>query len=167
MMVVVNLIAAASRIAAGLILAAIVAVTAVAIFYRYFLGTPIIATEELSRVLLILLAYCGGIALPHLREHMAVEFTYDLLPPRAQLVLDFIHYALGAAFLGILAYSGYQVTGSMGGIRLPALQIQVSNIFTIVAVACALHALVYVRDLVALIVTAWRGRTPSASRGDA
>jgi len=143
-----NALATCSRIVSGVILVAIILVTTTAIVYRYFLGTPIMTTEELSRVLLVLVAYCGSLAVPHLREHMAVEFVYDSLPERARRVLDAIHYIIGTGFLGLLAYSGYLLATSMGGIRLPALQFPVSYLFGTVAVACGLHALIYAAETV-------------------
>lgn len=141
-------IARASTLVAGITLALIVLTTTVAIFYRYFLGTPIIVTEELSRALLIIMAYCGSIALPHLREHMAVEFVYDMCSPRVQRWLDIFHHLVGTAFLGLLAYSGYLLATKMAGIRLPALQIPVSYLFGVIAAACGLHALVYAGDAI-------------------
>lgn len=136
----------ASKTVAAVILIGIVVVTMVAIFYRYALGTPIIITEELSRVLLILMAYCGSISIPHLREHMAIEIVYDMCPPGVQRLLDNIHYLLGTCFLAVLAYSGYELSRSMGGIKLPAMQFPISYIFTIVAAACGVHAIVYAKE---------------------
>lgn len=141
-----RILALISTILSGLVLLSILLVTTVAVFYRYFLHTPILFTEELSRVLLILMAYGGSIALPHLREHMSVEFIYDMCSPRVRRRLDQVHLVVGTAFLAVLAYSGFQLAQQMNGIRLPALQMPVSYLFGAVAVACGVHALVYAKE---------------------
>lgn len=140
-------IVALSSVMAGMLLAIIVIVTSLAVFYRYYLDTPFVTTEELSRVLLILMTFGGCIALPKLREHMAVEVGYDFAPRRWQRVFDIIHYLIGTAFVGFLSWSGFTLSSSMKGVRLPALQYPVSWLFTVVAAACALHALVYAKTL--------------------
>src|SRR4051794_28776930 len=85
----------ASGVVAGLCLALIVGATMTQVVCRYVFGAPLRWPEEFSRVMFIWMTYGGCLLLPQLRQHIAIEFAYDLLPPRMQYVTDLFIDALG------------------------------------------------------------------------
>jgi TRAP-type C4-dicarboxylate transport system permease small subunit len=149
-------ITAASGWAAGLCLAAVLLVTALQVFCRYVLGAPLRWPEELSRLLFIWLTYGGCIALPHLREHLSIDFVHEALPERPRWALDLLSDALGLVFFGALAYGGYQLVLLMAGLRMPALQWPTNVIFGFVAATAALQACLHLAAVVARIAEAPR-----------
>jgi TRAP-type C4-dicarboxylate transport system permease small subunit len=127
----------ASGIVAGVCLALIVGVTTTQVICRYVFASPLRWPEEFSRVMFIWMTYGGCLLLPHLRQHIAIEFVYDLLPGRWRYLLDLFIDALGVVFFAFLTFSAFVVAEAMAGLLLPALRWPVSALFGFVALAAA------------------------------
>jgi TRAP-type C4-dicarboxylate transport system permease small subunit len=155
--------------AAGICLAAVLLVTALQVFCRYVLGAPLRWPEELSRLLFIWLTFSGCIALPWLREHLAIEFVYEALPPPVRVVLDLLADLLGLVFFGALAYGGYQLVQLMAGMKMPALQWPTNMVFGFVAATAALQSCLYLTAVVVGLIEAparLRAGAASGERGE-
>ena len=112
----------ASGIIAGVCLALIVGATMAQVICRYVFGSPLRWPEEFSRVMFIWMTYGGCLLLPQLRQHIAIEFVYDLLPERWKHILDLFIDALCVVFFAFLTFSAFVVAQVMAGLLLPALR---------------------------------------------
>jgi TRAP-type C4-dicarboxylate transport system permease small subunit len=137
----------ASGAVAGACLALIVGVTMLQVICRYVFGAPLRWPEEFSRVMFIWMTYGGCLLLPHLRQHIAIEFVYDLMPARWKHALDLFIDALGAVFFAYLTVSAVIVVQVMAGLLLPALRWPVSLVFGVVALAAAGQAYLHLETL--------------------
>lgn len=77
---------AAAFIAAALV-AALFLVLLAGVASRYVLGRPLAWSDELAVVLFVWVVFWTGGFVLSLREHVAFDVVYELLPPRARAVL--------------------------------------------------------------------------------
>src|SRR5689334_14111510 len=92
---------AAALIAAALV-AALFLVLLASVAGRYVLGRPLAWSDELAVVLFVWLVFWTGAFVLSMREHVAFDVIYELLPPRSRTVLG-IAGALCAA--GLLSWA--------------------------------------------------------------
>ena len=112
-------------LAAGVLLMA--ANTAANVVGRFVLGSSIFFTEELNRILIILITFAGiSYAARHAR-HIRMSAVYDALPPRLRKGLMVAIALVTAGFMFLLCYYSVKYIGSQAsrGRVLPALQIPV------------------------------------------
>ena len=98
---------------------------------RFVLGSSIFFSEELNRILIILITFAGISYAARHGRHIRMSAIYDTLPGRARKAL-MIAIALVTAFFmfGLCYYSyGYIVTSAGQGRLLPALQLPVWIIY--------------------------------------
>lgn len=91
---------------------AILAVMAVLVFAnvvgRYLFDVSWSWVEEVTRYMMIWLAYLGaGLALRH-RRHVAVELLHDALAPRPMMALRAAVAVVVLGFFGFIAYYGFR-----------------------------------------------------------
>lgn len=104
----------------GALLAVVVVITLAQVVARYLLGSSLVWSEELNRLLHLWLVMLAAARAAHLR----IGLLEDRLPPRARAVLDLV---LAALSLGLLALM------IRGGLRLAALTR--SDMFTSIPVS--------------------------------
>ncbi|HWK97259.1 MAG TPA: TRAP transporter small permease [Pseudolabrys sp.] len=91
---------------AGLVLAAVLGVVAYELTVRGIFGRSNLWTDEMSRVLLIVMTYISAIGLTRDGAHVRVELLTSMLPPKAQAAMDTLSdllcllFALSATWLG-------------------------------------------------------------------
>lgn len=76
----------------------------VQVFFRYVVGSSLMWTEELARLMCVLTTYFGSVVVLLAREHIRVEMIDTLLSSRASAVLRLVVDLLMAWFLLTLAY---------------------------------------------------------------
>lgn len=141
-----------SKRIAGLCLLSIVAATSAQVFCRYVLNSPLPWPEEFSRLMFVILTYCGSLLLPEFREHIAIEVFYDMLPKPTRIALDIFNNLVACIFFGFLAVSSWQLTDVMAGVLMPALQLPTNIMFWAIVIAATGQTYIY---LEALILQIW------------
>ena len=94
---------------------------------RFVFGESLFFTEELNRILIILITFAGISYAARQGRHIRMSAIYDALPPAARKPLMVVIALVTAAFMfGLCWYAvGYIVTQAGRGRVLPALQIPV------------------------------------------
>lgn len=77
-------------------------VAALQVIARYVLVTPLPWTEELSRFLLVWVAFLGAASVTRRKLHITVEFLSSKLPPFAGHLVNVVTYILIIFFLAVV-----------------------------------------------------------------
>ncbi|MBQ4823566.1 TRAP transporter small permease [Leisingera sp. HS039] len=112
-------------LAAGVLLMA--ANTVANVVGRFVLGNSIFFTEELNRILIILITFAGISYAARNARHIRMSAIYDLLPPHLRKVMVVVISVITAGFMFLLCFYAVKYIGSQAsrGRVLPALQIPV------------------------------------------
>jgi TRAP-type transport system small permease protein len=97
---------------AGLLVFALIAITAASVVARYVLGTPIQWTEEMSAFLLIWIVFLGAIACEIEDHHLKIDVVTMALPDGLARWLGVIVGAASVGLLGYMAWLGYVLSES-------------------------------------------------------
>jgi TRAP-type C4-dicarboxylate transport system permease small subunit len=127
------------------VLAGLLAAMAVLVFgnvcARYLFNTSFGWVEELTRYMMIWLAYLGaGLALRH-GNHVAVMLLVDALPRTPALALRGLVGLVMAAFLAALAWIGWEYADFAWRQRTPVLQWPTGAVYLAIPVGTVLMAL--------------------------
>lgn len=95
-------------VAASLLLSLVV-VTIAAVSMRYFFGSPLQWTEEVSGLLMIWIVMIGGVAAERDKEHLSIPLLLDCLPKKAGALINFIVAAASIVGLLYMAYLAYRL----------------------------------------------------------
>lgn len=148
------------RLNQGLIVAMMMAM-AVLVFTnvvtRYLFGFSVNWSEEVSRFLMIWVAYLGaGLAMREGR-HVAIEYFQGLLPARFTPYARGLVAVLVLAFLVTLAYLGLQLAQFAWRQRTPVLGLPQGMIYLAIPIGAVLFALHFV-----IILRDYLGQKPNA-----
>ena len=77
----------AAALVAAAIVAALFVVLIAGVFARYVLGRPLAWADELAVVLFIWMVFWTGAFVLSIREQVAFDIVYDLVPPRLRVAL--------------------------------------------------------------------------------
>ena len=142
--------------AAGIFLAAIVALTFVSIMMRAFLNTAIPDWFDLSRLMLGVAIFWGIATTSYRDEHIQVDFFWEWVGPRGKWLIDLfatiVLLAFMAAFAWMLIYkvdSGFRSGEATFDVRIP-----IWPFHMVAALGIFLATLLIAIRLVRL----WRGR---------
>ncbi len=115
-------------LAAGVLLMA--ANTVANVVGRFLLGNSIYFSEELNRILIILITFAGISYAARHGRHIRMSAIYDALPPRMRKTLMVIISLVTALFMFLLCFYALKYIGSQAsrGRILPSLQIPVWTI---------------------------------------
>lgn len=94
---------------ATLILAIVLALVILQVFYRYVMNDPISWTQELSVYGTIIVVMLGTALAFRQNEHIAVTFFVDLFPLPIRRLLTGLANLISMAFLAMLAYESWQL----------------------------------------------------------
>ena len=120
------------------LLAGMVVVVSLQVLSRYMLGTPLIWSEEVARLLFICLIFIGTAVLARRGGHLTVTAFVDLLPSRGR------HLAQAATSTVGLICAAYLVRGAWATFlrewdqRTPALQAPMGVVFAVILMSCVL-----------------------------
>lgn len=101
-----------ASLAGGLAVGVIVAVTAWAVFARYFLHSPLTWIEEISGLLLVWIVMLSAIACEARNENLTIDLLEKALPPVGQKVLSSIISIASIGLLGAMGWLGWQLAQS-------------------------------------------------------
>ena len=109
---------------------------------RYVLQSSLLWTEELSRYLLIWLAFLGGSSLVRLQENMFVDFFVNKLPPRLLTIVKRILNVVIIIFLFSILWYAVRIYPKVSARQVtPALQVSIFYIQVSVIVGVILMIL--------------------------
>jgi len=97
------------KIAVGLALASILLLTLTQVVLRYFFDSPLLWSEELSRLLVVWMTFIGAAVVCWQGRHLSVDVFVVLLPERARNFLRLINQLLALGFLTILTWKSFRI----------------------------------------------------------
>ena len=99
----------AERALAAFVLFVMLIICVLAVVMRYVFNNPLIWSEEVTLVLLVLVGFlCISVDI-YGDEHIALTFLYDKLPPFAQRALDVLRHVLIGAFFLLMTNYGFKI----------------------------------------------------------
>lgn len=96
------------------LLAAMVVVVCLGVFFRYVLNASLVWYDEFASYLLVWLTFFGTVVAAYHRRHIGFDLVVDKLAPRTRRVVDFVGEAAVLGFQFVLFYYGWILTQRMG-----------------------------------------------------
>ena len=125
------------------------------VIFRYFLGDPLVWSDELARYLFVWCSFLGWVIAARKRSHLSVSMMHDALPARGGGLVRLIGASASLAFAGLLAWYGWQIAARNWDVETTSLAISMGVVYVIVpvaALAVAAHALADARSAIDVIV---------------
>lgn len=144
-------------VAVGLLIA-ITAVVLLQVVGRYVLTNPFIWTEEVTRLLLIWLAYLAGAAVTRNGLHIAVDMFLRALPSRRRVVVSGLGECVTAASFAWLVWLGQELAFQLGTMPLAATRWPMAVIVWPAVAGCALITVYAAARGIARLRAAYLGR---------
>ncbi|SFM28387.1 TRAP transporter small permease [Salibacterium qingdaonense] len=108
---------------------------------RFVINFPLAWSEEISRYLMIYIVFLGSALAVRNREHIAIDFLFDLVSAATKKKLQFIVSIISTAFFIILCYYGTVLTFTVIGQVTPTLQFSIAWVYAAVPVGSLIMAL--------------------------
>ena len=102
-------------VCAVVIFAFMVAIIALQVILRYFLGSPMTWAEELTALLLIYLSFLTADMVYKEKGHIAIEYVVKLLGHRSQAIIAIFVHLFTCLFLAIIFQQGISLMKSQVG----------------------------------------------------
>ena len=132
---------------------------------RYFLGAAIAWSEEISRFLLIWMAFFGTI-LAYIRdEHLGLDLVVKKLPPRAAAAVGIVAHLLIAYALWLIINGGYDLAMRSMDWLSPATSTSYGLIYLVVPVTCAVMVLQTAFKIARFVKQLLRGNAEDTKEG--
>jgi len=122
-------------------------VVIVEVILRYTLGETLVVTEELSRYLMVWVAFLGSVLLMRERGHIASEGLAGWLGPRGRRAVGLVADLLSLVFLLTLTIAGLQTLPGQLDQYLTTINIPIFWFYLAIPVGCGLMTLVIVARL--------------------
>ncbi|WP_332693938.1 TRAP transporter small permease [Bosea sp. (in: a-proteobacteria)] len=132
------------------LLIAITLLIAVAVFFRYGLGAPILYSYELASLLfvwLVFLSLAGGAAQA---AHLGADVLTPYLGPAALRLLQIAAHLLSLAVLGYISWYAWILTGRTR-VEMPTIGLSMAWMYAAVPAGCGLYMGWILHDLARLI----------------
>lgn len=139
-----NLVAGAAGLIANLLLIAMLLSIAVQVIARFVIGAPTVWAEELARFLLVAITMIGSAALIEKNKHISIDIVVEVLPRRAQVVLNWLRDVITLTVCGLLVNYGWLLSGIGARQTSTGLGIKMSLPYMAIPIGAALMALVLV-----------------------
>ncbi len=146
----------------GFLLALMVILVFSNVIARYFLNSALAWSEEISRFMLIWVAFLGSVLAYVRNEHLGLDILITVLPPRSSRVVLVLANLLVIAAIVILLYGGWSITSHTfnSGWTSPALSIPYGVVYMIVPVCSLLlllQAFVKLRENISVMIKVIKG----------
>jgi TRAP-type transport system small permease protein len=99
---------------AVLLLAGMVLIVCLGVFFRYVLNSSLTWYDEFASYLLVWLTFYGMVVADYQRRHIGFELLVDKLAPQARKVVDVVAEIAVLGFQFVLFYYGWVLTERMG-----------------------------------------------------
>lgn len=162
---------------AATMMAAMIVITSVQVFYRYVLSSPIIWAEEICRYLLIWMCFLFAGAAFQRGEMAAIELLTSALPRRLRALVMVPAYVITTGFLGVLVYYGWSYAEENRVQAIPAVDfiwhslvgrdsgVSIFWVYLAVPVGCAILAVHFLASAVRMATEALAPPANSAAEG--
>jgi TRAP-type C4-dicarboxylate transport system permease small subunit len=114
------------------------------VVFRYFLGSPLVWSDELARYLFVWCAFLGWIVAARKRSHLGVSVVGERLGPRGAAALRLVGALAAVAFAGVLVFYGLRIAARNLDVDTVALFFTIGAVYAIVplaGIAVGLYAL--------------------------
>ena len=122
------------------------------VIFRYFLGAPLVWSDELARYLFVWASFLGWIIAARRHSHLTIDMLTMKLPPRGGAALRVFGELCGIAFAALLVWYGWRIAARNLDVDTTTLFFSQGVVYAIVPVAALAIALYAIADL----RTAWR-----------
>ena len=143
-----------SRLLVGIIafcLFSIVLLVMILVVLRYGFNTTIIGANELVVILFIYTSAIGAAVVIGTKEHIAITYFIEKLPPAVRKITDILNYLLIALLNGIIIWYGMQWINTTGSYLTAVLRIQQAYAQIIVPIGCSIAILYCIYHIIILI----------------
>jgi len=113
------------------------------VVFRYFLGDPLVWSDELARYLFIWCSFLGWVIAARKRSHLSVSILQERLAPRGRALLALAGAVAATAFAALLVYYGAQIAARNWDVETTSLAVSMGVVYTVVpaaALAVLFHA---------------------------
>jgi TRAP-type C4-dicarboxylate transport system permease small subunit len=125
------------------------------VVFRYFLGSPLVWSDELARYLFVWCAFLGWIVAARKRSHLGIAVVGERLGPRGAAALRLVGAAAAVSFAGVLVFYGTRIAVRNVDVDTVALFFTIGAVYAIVplaGIAVGLYALADARVAVGQLV---------------
>ena len=122
------------------------------VVFRYFLGDPLVWSDELARYLFIWCSFLGWVIAARRRSHLSVSIVQERLASRGRGLLALVGAAAATVFAALLVYYGVQIAARNLDVETTSLAVSMGAVYAVVpaaALAVLFHAVADAR-------TAWQ-----------
>jgi TRAP-type C4-dicarboxylate transport system permease small subunit len=140
-----------SRILVGFIAAclfSIVLLVLTLVILRYGFNSTIVGANEFIVILFIYTSAIGAAVVIGQKEHIAITYFMDKLPPLARKVLDILNYLLIGLLNGVLIWYGIQWINITGDYLTAVLKIQQAYAQIVVPAGCSIAILYCLQHII-------------------
>ena len=117
------------------------------VFFRYFLDSPLVWSDELARYLFIWASFLGWIIAARRGSHLSIDMLVTRLPPRPGAALRVFGALCGVAFAALLVWYGWRITVRNLDVETTTLFFSQGVVYAIVPVAALAVGLYALADL--------------------
>ena len=147
-------VCAVLRYAVGALMAALVAVVAIAVIFRYFLNSSLYWATEVPNFLLVWIVFLGAVVAFHEKKHIAFDLVAKSAPPPVRRRLGALSTGLVLAFVGIVTFHGVGLVAQTIDSPSEALKVPQAWLYLCLPVSTALMGVSALQDLVRLLARA-------------
>ena len=134
-----------TKYALTVLMAAMTAIIALQVFYRYVLNQPLTWSEEIARYLMIWITFLGSAMAVKYSEHIGVTFILERFPLRVRNGIGVTLNIAVVVFFAMTAWQGAALTLRVVPQQAPATWISMAWAYSSIPVGCGfmlVHALV-------------------------
>ncbi|KPL55187.1 hypothetical protein ABB55_25575 [Prosthecomicrobium hirschii] len=102
----------ALRWVCGALLAALVAIVSIAVFYRYALNASLYWATEVPNFILVWMVFLGSVVAFHEKKHIAFDLVTSSSPPPMRRTLEALSALTVIGFLGLMIHFGVKLVAS-------------------------------------------------------
>jgi TRAP-type transport system small permease protein len=125
------------------------------VVFRYFLGSPLVWSDELARYLFVWCAFLGWIVAARKRSHLGIAVLAERSGPRGAAALRLVGAVAAATFAGVLVFYGTRIAVRNVDVDTVALFFTIGAVYAIVplaGIAVGLYAVADARVAVAALL---------------
>ena len=143
-----------------LLLALMVALVCVGVFFRYVLNASLAWYDEFASYLLVWLTFYGTVIASYRRRHIGFEVVVDKLTPTARKVIDALSECFVLLFQFVLLYYGWELIQKMGEDQTVSLPwVKMSWIYSVLPISGGLMLLISAMRLIDIVFARERRTT--------
>jgi TRAP-type C4-dicarboxylate transport system permease small subunit len=131
------------------------------VVFRYFLGSPLVWSDELARYLFVWCAFLGWIVAARKRSHLGIAVVAERSGPRGAAALRLVGAVAAVTFAGVLVFYGTRIAVRNVDVDTVALFFTIGAVYAIVplaGIAVGLYAVADARVAVAALLDSRRVR---------